>query len=530
MKKITDYAELIKAKHALNKTIAPVEDGASMTGSYTSGQQFIRDGVLYTALTSIAASTAWSSLTLDTDYEVADDVSTQIAAVNQTLTNNVSDINTALGNEVATRAKVSGHNLLPNNAVSQTINGVTFTKNADGSVTVNGTNSDANQFGVKLGKATLKAGTYKLSGCPSGQSYSTCWIYSYNATDGTNLVDDTGSGAEFTLNATKEIEISIFVAASATISNLTFYPMLRLATDANSDYEPYAMTNRELTPYVQVINNRNFLDNPFFTVNQRGGSSYNTTTASGYGLDRWWSIFANITVNDGSITLTRPSGVSYAANLRQAIIEEKALRGKKVTLSIDVEDFSGNCKIGIRKASGMNAGMTLIEQKDITNTGITTMTTTLPDDVESSTYPYLLATIETANTEGSYITIKAVKFEVGEISTLAIDEEPNYAEELLKCQRYFYKTKGNASYPTQTSYISEAGNNNYIMGFPFPVEMRVAPQVTNISAIDFFNVNPIIDSGISAGITQQGISYFRKDGAFETGLNYYMNFEASADL
>ena len=51
MKKITDYAELVKAKHALNKTIAPVEDGANMAGSYTTGQQFIRDGVLYTALT-----------------------------------------------------------------------------------------------------------------------------------------------------------------------------------------------------------------------------------------------------------------------------------------------------------------------------------------------------------------------------------------------------------------------------------------------------------------------------------------------
>ena len=87
MKKITDYAELIKAKHALNKTIAPVEDGASMTGSYTSGQQFIRDGVLYTALTSIAASTAFSSLTLDTDYEVADDITSQLSSVNSAIAN-----------------------------------------------------------------------------------------------------------------------------------------------------------------------------------------------------------------------------------------------------------------------------------------------------------------------------------------------------------------------------------------------------------------------------------------------------------
>ena len=86
MKKITDYAEPVKAKHALNKTIAPVEDGANIAGSYTSGKQFIRGGVLYTALTTIADNTAWSSLTLDTDYELADDLTSQLASLNQTLT------------------------------------------------------------------------------------------------------------------------------------------------------------------------------------------------------------------------------------------------------------------------------------------------------------------------------------------------------------------------------------------------------------------------------------------------------------
>ena len=40
MKTINDYAELVKAEHALNKTIAPVEDGANIAGSYTSGKQF----------------------------------------------------------------------------------------------------------------------------------------------------------------------------------------------------------------------------------------------------------------------------------------------------------------------------------------------------------------------------------------------------------------------------------------------------------------------------------------------------------
>ena len=234
MKKITDYAELVKAKHALNKTIAPVEDGASMAGSYTSGQQFIRGGVLYTALTSIAAGTAWSSLTLDTDYEVADDVSTQIAAVNQTLTQEVTAMVNVLGSK----------NILPNNVEVGTVSGVTFTKNADGSISISGTaTADIYQT---VADVSLKAGKYVLNGAPSGSSSSTSTIYATVLPNFAPTYIDNGNGVEFTLANDSGVRVNIVVANGQTV-NKTFYPMIRDARIADATYEPYAMTNQAIT-------------------------------------------------------------------------------------------------------------------------------------------------------------------------------------------------------------------------------------------------------------------------------------------
>ena len=70
-------------------SIAPTEDGVTVSQGYAIGEEFYRGGVLYKAKAVITASTAWSSLVLDTDYEAADPVSSQIQALaNYTNKNN----------------------------------------------------------------------------------------------------------------------------------------------------------------------------------------------------------------------------------------------------------------------------------------------------------------------------------------------------------------------------------------------------------------------------------------------------------
>ena len=142
-------------------------------------------------------------------------------------------------------------NLLPNNAKSQTINGVTFTVNADGSVTANGTATAAIDLVLCYDLPSLYGGRYILSGCPSGGAVNKYRITAYrvDSIDGqSGSLFDIGNGLEFTYkNTTGNVRFIIYIENGVTVSNLTFKPMLRLASDPDDTYQPYAMTNRELT-------------------------------------------------------------------------------------------------------------------------------------------------------------------------------------------------------------------------------------------------------------------------------------------
>ena len=493
MKKITDYAELVKAKHALNKTIAPVEDGANIAGSYTSGKQFIREGVLYTALTTIAANTAWSSLTLDTDYELADDLTSQLASLNQTLTNNVSNINTALGNEVATRAKVSGHNLLDTSdyIIQDSLTGLTITRDSDGVFTLNGTTSTA---GAIIFKRTTGASLQKLNGMvmnlatsgalPSGSIFRvvmryTPWTY-YGSTSGD---DATISGIP---NDSTAVDIDIYLPAG-TYNNITVKPMIRLATDANSDYQPYSMTNQELTPIAQAVSNRNLLDNPWFTVNQRGQSSYSGT--AGYSYDRWYRQQSGITVSlDSDECIVIQNTDSGYSNFKQPFSAEfiKAINGRTLTLSVLFKDgtitsntsqnvdLSQNASYcSIRLADGSNAN---IRSTDISNVSLQIAVK------GSSTIP----------------AIRAFKLELGSVSTLAQDTAPNYATELLKCQRYFIRY---ISPDFFEGYTYDATTARF--GLVLPVPMRTNPS---FSVDDITHLQVIGNGSGQALTTSQTIS------------------------
>lgn len=82
MKSVIDFANQVKDYAAAGKAIASVENGTTAVGTYAVGEQFIREGVLYKAKTSI---TAGDTLTLNTNYELADDLDTQIGNVKQAL-------------------------------------------------------------------------------------------------------------------------------------------------------------------------------------------------------------------------------------------------------------------------------------------------------------------------------------------------------------------------------------------------------------------------------------------------------------
>ena len=169
-----------------------------------------------------------------------------------------------------------GYNLLIPLA-SKTKNGITFTTNEDGSVTVNGTaTADASiNFLNKEGSQffSFEAGTYKLTGCPKGGSSTTYRL-------GMNIVNttfDIGEGVTSTINAdvTGKV-IWLAISAGVTVNNLTFYPMLIKGTE-NKPFEQYgASPSPDYPSEIQTVGSiKNILD----MSNAKGGTSGGITCA-----------------------------------------------------------------------------------------------------------------------------------------------------------------------------------------------------------------------------------------------------------
>lgn len=140
----------------------------------------------------------------------------------------------------AKQESTTGKNLLENTATTKTVNGVTFTVNSDGSVTANGTATDRANFDIFTNKnALIPIGNYIVNGCPKGGSLSSYRFQIYNKTTSSGA-NDYGDGVELNIsNLTDEITPQITIYGGYTANNLTFYPMLRLASIEDSTYEPY---------------------------------------------------------------------------------------------------------------------------------------------------------------------------------------------------------------------------------------------------------------------------------------------------
>jgi len=149
-------------------------------------------------------------------------------------------------------------NLLPNARINTTYGSTPkFVTDEDGVVTVTGNASGNNYFYVNIQQDAdaipypFDSVDMKLSGCPSGGSTSgyrmTLALYS-DAEATTRIANYTDIGEGVIVPATSNAYYKVIITIpSGSGYNLTFKPMLRLATDTDDTYVPYAKTNRELT-------------------------------------------------------------------------------------------------------------------------------------------------------------------------------------------------------------------------------------------------------------------------------------------
>lgn len=138
---------------------------------------------------------------------------------------------------------VGYENLLPNLNTTRTINGVTFTKNDDGSITIDGTatsNIDyiiTNSNNISTRDQNMEAGNYVLSGITGGSS--TTYLAQIVVNDGTDTDYITLYSGEktFKIDSISTYYLLIAVKNGVTV-NTTIYPMLEKGSKTHS-YIPY---------------------------------------------------------------------------------------------------------------------------------------------------------------------------------------------------------------------------------------------------------------------------------------------------
>lgn len=177
--------------------------------------------------------------------------------------------------------------------------------------------------------------------------------------------------------------------------------------------------------------NPNLLDNWYFgnPVNQRGQTEYKT---NGYTVDRWKSSASSniIAIADGHIDFTVASS---GQSIQQPMEHWEEFKGKTLTASMLL-------------AAGATARICLIIMGGTTvrsayiSSGIASVTATIPEEAAD-----VYVAIQ-SNSANSAVELIAAKCEFGAQQTLAhqdasgkwvLNEIPNYAEELAKCQRYY---------------------------------------------------------------------------------------------
>ena len=145
-------------------------------------------------------------------------------------------------------ANLGAKNLFPNIATSQTVGGITFTVNDDGTVTANGTKTNSDWF-VLSENNILDAGTYTLSdGLPDDMTDCRLLIASERSLSAAIMSTATGVRTQTKTFTTAQTGLyyAIRIASGKTVNNLTFKPMIRRAEITDGTFQPYAPTNREL--------------------------------------------------------------------------------------------------------------------------------------------------------------------------------------------------------------------------------------------------------------------------------------------
>lgn len=297
-----------------------------------------------------------------------------------------------------------------------------------------------------------------------------------------------------------EVNSSLNLADSAVqvihMNNMDFEP-----TDGRIDL------GKVLTSDDNVNIGKNYLDNAWFTINQRGISSYNGTSgrvalSGAYVCDRWKIVedegFGNraITIADDYVYISAAAVYDPTKSFSFGqIVDDDAWRtlgGRRVTASINfsidntsylTENFDFDCP-------AYNTIVTNASKYQIidgSGWGLEIKTQNI-----GGKNRLVFEIIWAGNAWGTMLSdsalyIKKVKLELGLIQTLDLEGAPLYTEELEKCQRYFRYYGGKSSEDSQITIVGQgiaATATEIDWCIPLREDMIFNPIITSSVALE----------------------------------------------
>ena len=230
----------------------------------------------------------------------------------------------------------------------------------------------------------------------------------------------------------------------------------------------------------------NLLDNWYFgnPVNQRGETEYN---GAEYTVDRWKK-----TTSDGAVTMTA-GGITATNEAGAGTLYLSQYLG-----GFDLRNF--DCVFSVLTENGLflTKQVDAIGSQDETPFGYLRIGWS-----ESANCSFVQIQI----TQGNTANILAAKLELGEGQTLAhqdadgnwvLNEIPDYAEELAKCQRYYQKITGGVYAAISTS------TTNLRFFVPTPVSMRANPAISGtLTGQAIYSNDDVLSNVTLSGVSTQ---------------------------
>lgn len=269
----------------------------------------------------------------------------------------------------------------------------------------------------------------------------------------------------------------------------------------------------------------NLLINAWFLnpVNQRGETSY---LRNGYTIDMWKTANASteVSLTENGIKVVQ----TYTSQPRiTQPIETVFPAGTTMTVSAIMKGDGINApKIQVSKVFSSDT----IFIGEANNDEWQMVTGTFVTELEGA--PSVALYCSTNNENHPVLEVAAAKLELGEGQTLARNDAdgnwvfngiPNYAEELAKCQRYFYavRTTGNNMLATAIANTT----TNLLFAMPLPVPMRANPAASYSNLLysksgGSAGSAPSSVSPISTINNETAIRTLMLGGSFTTGTPY----------